>query len=1237
MLKNIYITLSVLFLFAHIGQAQIEIDRVEEDYTAQPSSIPITLEAARSVTILPTSHLTLGSNVLITIDETVYLPSMLTTDNYIFTRSYRTPLTNPSQIASSGDVIENISYFDGLGRQKQDIALRFTPGRQDLVTHIGYDNVGRAFKNYLPYKADGELGLYRSDAESQVNNFYLSHYGEDLDTGNPNPFSETAYEDAVLNRPLKQAAPGHDWRMGGGNEIEFDYKLNTTADAVRKFEVSFVNNNPQNPQLGESGTYAANALTRTVTRDENHSGGVNNKNHTVEEFLDKRGRTILKRTYAAVGINNQAEHDTYYVYDDHDNLTYVIPPEASSNTTITTSILNGLCYQYKFDEKNRMIEKKLPGKGGPNNLWESIVYNKNDQPILTQDPNLKASNTWLFTKYDAFGRIAYTGKMVRNVDRATLQNEANLASETYVNPKNGTSIAGTTVEYNNAAFPTTNITDIHTVNFYDNNSFNKAGLSLPSSVYGQSVTSNTNDLPIGSRVRVLGTTNNVYLWITTLFGYDAKGRVIYEAKKNAYLGTTDIMETKLDFSGRTLEVKTTHQKAGKADVVTIDEFDYDHMDRLLTQTQTLAGNTEVLVQNVYDALGQQQQKKLGNTLSNPLQTIDYDYNIRGWLQQLNNVDNLGGDLFAFKINYNITELSSIGATPLFNGNISETLWRSKNDDIKRGYGYSYDALNRIKTAGFTDNMNTGTGEFNTEYSYDKNGNINSLNRNGWQNSTDFMGMDNLIYSYSNHSNQLSKVKDNGNTAYGFKDLADTGIEYEYDANGNMVADANKGIPADGIEYNYLNLPTYVSIQTVANYGTVRYVYGADGSKVKKIVNDQNGQSETDYAGNFIYENGNLKQFSHSEGYIEVNGTGDYDYAFSYFDHLGTIRLTYSDFDGNGSIEPATEILQERNTYPFGLKHKGYNSNINGKENNYQTYLGQEINKELGLDWLTFRYRNYAPEIGRFFGIDPISEDFLSISMYQFAHNNPVWKIELEGLEGEISPKIPDAVDIPNEEPVAGNTDLGTSLIAIDPNFNHITSELRTGLFNDADFGGFINPATDVQYDIDPLGAIVADITFAGLSFFGFDAVDNAGATVADPDVAVSTKVTAVLSTLPALTRGGGKTPKPKSTAKPKSVHGNDKNSTKTQHGYRIKDEKTGETLEFGISGQKLTKNRTVSPRILQKLRKKYKNNPNAKGEILKDNIPNRKKGLKWEVDKVNKFFKKHKRAPVNQIRPKPKG
>ncbi|HAV54330.1 MAG TPA: hypothetical protein DCX41_05275 [Aequorivita sp.] len=89
-------------------------------------------------------------------------------------------------------------------------------------------------------------------------------------------------------------------------------------------------------------------------------------------------------------------------------------------------------------------------------------------------------------------------------------------------------------------------------------------------------------------------------------------------------------------------------------------------------------------------------------------------------------------------------------------------------------------------------------------------------------------------------------------------------------------------------------------------------------------------------------------------------------------------------------------------YPFGLQQKGYNNNVSPNGNalaQQWSFLGQERIDDLDINWITFRHRNYMPDIGRFFGVDPVSEDYLSISTYQFAHNNPIWKIELEGLEG----------------------------------------------------------------------------------------------------------------------------------------------------------------------------------------------------------------------------------------------
>ena len=98
----------------------------------------------------------------------------------------------------------------------------------------------------------------------------------------------------------------------------------------------------------------------------------------------------------------------------------------------------------------------------------------------------------------------------------------------------------------------------------------------------------------------------------------------------------------------------------------------------------------------------------------------------------------------------------------------------------------------------------------------------------------------------------------------------------------------------------------------------------------------------------------------------------------------------------------TVVVAESNYYPFGLKHKGYNnvvsSNGNSIAQKFRTYQGQKLDDELGLNWLSFKYRNYDPAIGRFFNIDPLAEEYTYNSTYAFQENKLGLGIELEGLE-----------------------------------------------------------------------------------------------------------------------------------------------------------------------------------------------------------------------------------------------
>ena len=161
----------------------------------------------------------------------------------------------------------------------------------------------------------------------------------------------------------------------------------------------------------------------------------------------------------------------------------------------------------------------------------------------------------------------------------------------------------------------------------------------------------------------------------------------------------------------------------------------------------------------------------------------------------------------------------------------------------------------------------------------------------------------------------------------------------------MLTDTNKGIT--NINYNHLNLPESVSINGNGNSGTISYIYDATGVKLEKKVTEGGTNTFTYYAGNYIYEGNALKFFSQPEGYVEPDGSA-FNYVYQYKDHLGNIRLAYSDSDGNGQISASTEIIEENNYYPFGLKHKGSNNVVNGSDHPYG-YNGFEEQDELGLE------------------------------------------------------------------------------------------------------------------------------------------------------------------------------------------------------------------------------------------------------------------------------------------------
>ena len=937
--------------------------------------------------------------------------------NYIKSTSYKVPVTLNYNLFTgqftTSDVLPNdqvvdVTYFDGLGRPIQQISHKQAGNGGDLVTHMEYDRQGRMPRSYLPFPSANSMS-YRTDALSQLAVYYnTAAYGNTA-----NPYSESIFEPSPLNRVVKRGAPGNDWAVnssGSDRSVKSEYGTNGASE-VRKYAAATSWNAARgiyDISLADNGYYPVSSLYKNRTKNENWTASSGNNNVT-EEFTDASGQIVLKRTY-----NEGQKMDTYYAYDDYGNLTYVLPPLANEGA-INTLTLNGLCYQYKYDSKNRLVEKKLPGK-----RWEFIVYDKLDRVIATgphESPFLLNTNTgWLITKYDVYGRVAYTGwyegHSVADGQRAVLQTAANSASllnELWVTSN---SINNVTLSYSNMVFPTSAL-HILTVNYYDSYGFTGAG-QLPTSIENQPLLQNVKGLQTASWTRVI-TTQQESKGDLIVSYFDSRGRAISSRKAN-YMGGFSNTDSSLDYTGKLNYTRLRHKlNSGAAIVEILDTFQYTDEERLAMHTQKLDQNpVQLIAKNSYDLLGNLANKKVGGTDisgSSGLQHVDFSYNVRGWLTGINNEqdpsDNgiaLGaGDLFGYKVNYNLLEGEVIGnVSPLYNGNISETSWISATDDVLRKYSFSYDDVNRLRMATYQKpgSAVSVTNSFNEAIQYDANGNIRTLRRNGDIDDNIPHEIDALEYSYDPiNPNRLKKVFDSSNSTSGFLDdsngLSDAEDDYEYDEYGNLLRDTNKGIKIS--RYNHLNLPLEI-LRDGDESVRVQFTYDAAGNRVEKnvyaagiIPGSSAAVKQARYQGRFVYDN--FVRISHPEGYVFYEPDFLY-YIYTYKDHLGNARVSYADLDQDGTVTEG-EILQEDNYYPFGLSHRGYNNNAMMVDR--YKYNGKEFQDELGLNLYDYGARNYDPAIGRWMNIDPLAEQMRRHSPYNYAFNNPVYFIDPDGM------------------------------------------------------------------------------------------------------------------------------------------------------------------------------------------------------------------------------------------------
>jgi RHS repeat-associated protein len=159
---------------------------------------------------------------------------------------------------------------------------------------------------------------------------------------------------------------------------------------------------------------------------------------------------------------------------------------------------------------------------------------------------------------------------------------------------------------------------------------------------------------------------------------------------------------------------------------------------------------------------------------------------------------------------------------------------------------------------------------------------------------------------------------------------------------------------------------------------------------------------TDYVNEFVYQDGLLVPIAigigHPDGRCVVDGSG-FRYEYHYKDHLGNLRLAFTDLDGDG-VAKATEVLQEAAYYPYGMKHEGLGTPVVGPEHRFfpdgYRDQGKEMEQDFGVDWADFGARRYDGQLGRWWGVDAMAHDRAWASPYNFVQDNPVGRVDLNG-------------------------------------------------------------------------------------------------------------------------------------------------------------------------------------------------------------------------------------------------
>ena len=299
-----------------------------------------------------------------------------------------------------------------------------------------------------------------------------------------------------------------------------------------------------------------------------------------------------------------------------------------------------------------------------------------------------------------------------------------------------------------------------------------------------------------------------------------------------------------------------------------------------------------------------------------------------------------------------------------------------------------------------------------------------------------LSMDSLSYHYNLDANgnllnnQLNYIHDAVGNSNGYTtDLkSQSPNNYTYDSIGNLISDVQEGIT--NITWNVYGKITSI---TKTSDTTITYSYDAAGNRISKTVSPPSGAAVTtwyvrDASGNVmaVYYNTDSLRMTEQHIYgssrlgilntsinvqrVPVANTIIFNYRgfrnYELANHLGNVLVTITDKKmgvpsaGNSSLIDHfnADVASANDYYPFGMLMPGrglsaanaYRYGFNGKEKS------DEVNGS-GVDY-DYGMRVYDARIGRFLSVDPLTRNYPANTPYEYAENDVIRNIDLDGLE-----------------------------------------------------------------------------------------------------------------------------------------------------------------------------------------------------------------------------------------------